>query len=144
MSEVGKTVASDGWKNSIRFLVSGSINTLASWGVYAVLLQFLPYGWSYTIAYGFGIAMAYLLYRFYVFGSKGRRFGPMWVALIYLLQYLLGIALVNVWVRLLGQPALWAPIFCVLITLPLTYVLSRWVFRPQAPAGAPSGRTTNS
>lgn len=138
------TAGERGWKSGLRFLVSGSLNTLASWGVYVLLLEVLPYGWSYTIAYGFGIVLAYLLYRFYVFGRKGRRFGPMWVVLIYLFQYLLGIALVNLWVQFMRQPAVWAPLFSVSISLPLTYFLSRWVFRPQAPDGVQAGRINNS
>jgi putative flippase GtrA len=97
---------------------------------------------SYTIAYAFGIVLAYLLYRFYVFGRKARAFGPMWVALIYLSQYLLGVGLVNVWVQLLRQPALWAPLFSVLISLPLTYLLSRWVF-PSTKSTRTAGKRTN-
>lgn len=135
MLESSSAATSGGCGSALRFLLSGALNTLASWGVYAFLLQVLPYGVSYTIAYAFGIALAYLLYRFYVYGRAGRPYSPLWVVLIYLVQYLLGIGLVNVWVLLLRQPALWAPLFSVAISLPLTYLLSWWVFRPQA-AGA--------
>ena len=136
------TAGSGGWASALRFVISGGLNTLASWGVYALLLEVLPYWVSYTIAYAFGIALAYLLYRTYVFGRKGRPFSPLWVVLIYLLQYLLGMGLVNVWVQVLEQPALWAPLFSVLISLPLTYLLTRWVFQPP-PVGA-SGRKTKT
>jgi putative flippase GtrA len=137
MADAAAAGAAGGFGSGLRFLVSGGVNTLASWGIYALLLRVLPYRWSYTIAFCCGIALAYGLYRFYVFRRKGRSYGPVWVALIYLLQYLLGIALVNVWVEILREPALWAPIFSVLISLPLTYALSRWVF-PQRPVNAAS------
>jgi putative flippase GtrA len=54
--------------------------------------------------------------------------------LIYLLQYLLGLALVSLWVQVFEAPALWAPVFAVAVSMPLTYVLNRWVFRFQGGA----------
>jgi putative flippase GtrA len=112
-----------------RFLTSGAFNTLATYVLYLALLPVLPYRWSYTIAYATGIVLAYLLYRYLVFGSSGGRYGPLWVALIYFFQYLLGLALVSFWVQVLGAPALWAPAFAIAIATPLSYLLNRWVFR---------------
>ena len=117
------------WKSGIRFIASGGINTLATWALYAVLLTVLPYQWSFMIAYVLGIALAYLLYRFFVFRRKGGRLAAVWVAVIYLWQYLLGMALVHAWVRVLVQPQIWAPIFAVAVSMPRTFVLNRWVFR---------------
>lgn len=111
-----------------RFLTSGAFNTFATYILYLALLPVLPYRWSYTIAYATGIALAYLLYRYFVFGTSGGRYGPLWVALIYLLQYLLGLALVSFWVQVLDAPALWAPAFAIAIATPLSYVLNRLVF----------------
>lgn len=122
------------WRNSfVRFLASGGINTLASYLVYLLLLEFLSYRVSYTIAYASGIALAYVMYRYFVFKSSGGRLGPIFVVLIYAIQYLLGLALVTVWVGWLRLPAALAPLFAVALSLPLTFVLNRWVFRPRAP-----------
>jgi putative flippase GtrA len=131
-------------RSGFRFLVAGAVNTALTWGVYALLLHLLPYGWSYTVAYALGIVLAYLLYRCYVFESRGRPYGPVWVALIYLFQYFAGLGLVHLWIRLLGQPAIWAPLFSVLVILPLTYALSRWVFRSATSRRAMPIGTTNS
>lgn len=130
--------------SGFRFLVAGAVNTALTWGVYALLLNLLPYGWSYTVAYALGIVLAYLLYRFYVFESRGRAYGPVWVTLIYLFQYLAGLGLVHLWIQLLGQPAIWAPLFSVLLVLPLTYALNRWVFRSATRKPAMPIGTTNS
>lgn len=143
MSEV-RAASSSGWRRMLRFLASGGINTLATWVLYALLLQVLPYRWSYTIAYLLGIALAYLLYRYYVFGTRGGRFGPLWVALIYLVQYVLGLVLVSFWVQVLRQPVVWAPIFAVLVSLPLTYMLNRFVFRPRADAARRTPKSLTS
>lgn len=119
----------------LRFIASGAFNTLVTYLVYLALLAVLPYRWSYTAAYALGIVLAYFLYRHFVFAREAVRYGPLWVALIYLLQYLLGLALVDVWVRLLHAPAVLAPAFAVLVSLPLTFLLNRRVFR---------GKTGNS
>lgn len=113
----------------LKFLASGAFNTGATYLVYLALLPVLPYRWSYTISYLLGIAMAYMLYRYFVFGTSAGRFGPVWVTLIYLLQYLAGLALVSFWVQGLQAPSILAPAFAVAVTLPLTYVLNRRVFR---------------
>lgn len=134
MNEAGAPARRD-W-SVLRFLASGAVNTLLTWAVYALLLLVLPYRWSYTIAYALGIGLAYLLYRYYVFGRSGGRAGPLWVALIYLLQYLLGLGLVSLWVQVLAAPVVLAPLFAVAVSLPLTYLLNRWVFRARPPGGA--------
>ena len=112
----------------LKFIASGAFNTLASYLLYVALLSFLPYRWSYAISYVMGIALAYVLYRYFVFGRSGGRYGPFWVALTYLLQFVLGLALVSFWVQIIGAPALWAPLFAVSVSMPLSYVLNRWVF----------------
>ena len=140
-----RSASADGsWlRSGFRFLASGGINTVITWALYALLLQVMPYKWSYTISYLAGIALAYMLYRFFVFRRKGGRFAPIWVALIYLFQYLLGLLLVNVWVDELREPQLWAPIFAVVISMPLTYVLNWWVFRSRESGKVLSAGTTD-
>jgi putative flippase GtrA len=118
------------WRNSfLRFVASGAFNTAITYLAYLVLLTFMPYGWSYTCAYLLGIAIAYVMYRYVVFRRSGGRAGPVWVALIYAVQYLLGLSLVHWWVRGLGGAAALAPLFATAISLPVTFVLTRHVFR---------------
>ena len=115
----------------LKFIASGAFNTGVTYLAYLVLLGWLPYRWSYTVSYGFGILLAYVLYRYFVFGESGGRYGPVWVALIYLGQYLLGLVLVSLWVEVLGAPVLWAPAFSIAVLVPISYALNRWVFRPR-------------
>ncbi len=120
----------EGWRTVFfRFLISGAGNTAASYAVYLVLLQFLPYRLSYTLAYAAGILLAYLLYRFYVFRASGGRLGLLFVGMIYLLQYLGGLAVIHVWVEILGYSAFFAPLIAVAATIPVTFALNRLVFR---------------
>jgi putative flippase GtrA len=115
----------------LKFIASGAFNTTFTYLVYLVLLAWLPYRWSYSLSYATGILLAYLLFRYFVFGTSGGRYGPLWVGLIYLGQYLLGLGLVSLWVETLGAPATWAPAFSIAILVPISYVLNRWVFRPR-------------
>jgi putative flippase GtrA len=118
----------------LRFIASGAFNTAFTYLAYLALLGWLPYGWSYSVSYAMGVLLAYVLYRYFVFGRTGGRYGPFWVVLIYLAQYLLGLGLVTLWVELLRAPASLAPAFSIAILVPLSYALNRWVFRPRRDA----------
>ena len=115
--------------NLLRFLASGAANTLASYALYLLLLRFVPYRWAYSLAYAAGVALAYVLYRYYVFKASGGKFGPIMVMVIYFFQYCLGLGLVSIWEQWLGLPVVFAPVFAIALSIPVTYVLSRSVFR---------------
>lgn len=114
--------------SAVRFLASGGFNTLVTYLAYLALLHWLPYRQSYSIAFASGIALAYVLNRYYVFRRPGGTLGPAYVAIIYIGQYLLGLAIVSAWVGWLGGPAKVAPLVAVAISLPLTYLFNASVF----------------
>lgn len=112
----------------VRFLLSGGFNTAVTYVLYLVLLQFFPYWLSYTLTFAFGIALAYFFSRYFVFGMPrgGKRI--FLFPLIYLIQYLAGLLIVFVWVDvLLWHPTL-APLASMALTIPATFILTRWVF----------------
>ncbi len=113
----------------MRFVIPGGGNTLMTWGLYAILLHWLPYHISYMVAYGSGIALAYLLSRYFVFKKNGGSMGPVWVICIYIFQYLLGMSLIGIWVQILHAPAIWAPLFTAVLSFPVVYFFSARVFR---------------
>ena len=43
-----------------RFIVAGAVNTVASYAIFLVLLQFMPYLAAYTIAYVIGVGISYV------------------------------------------------------------------------------------
>lgn len=111
-----------------RFVGSGGFNTALTYGAYLLLLQVLPYGVAYTVSYASGIALAFVLNRFWVFRAPQRRHGMVWHTALYLAQYLAGLGIVLLWVDVLGGPALLAPAVSIVLLLPLTFWLSRKVF----------------
>jgi putative flippase GtrA len=121
-----------------KFLLSGAANTLVTYVFYLWLLNWLPYRLSFSISFFTGIVLAYLLARYVVFQKPAGRLGPVWMLLIYVLQYLLGLFMVTIWVKGLSAPPFLAPIFATLCSLPVTYLLSRRVFRGRHEAGLDS------
>ena len=115
-----------------RFLVSGAFNTLVTYLLYLLLLQFLSYRISYTISYAAGIVLAYELNRVFVFKAPRSLASIAATPLIYLLQYCVGLGVVSLWVEYLGLSARIAPLVAIALTVPLTFVLTRWVFLGRA------------
>lgn len=119
-----------------RFVVSGVLNSVLSYGLYLLLLRTFAYQWSYTLAYVAGIVLAYALQRFFVFQRTGRAMAPLLVAMVYGLQYLLGLAVVWLWSSLLGLPQALAPLAAMALAVPVGYVLNAQVFRGPGPDGS--------
>lgn len=111
-----------------RFLLSGAFNTTATYLLYLALLRFMPYRLSYTISFICGIVIAYILNLSFVFRARGGMKTIALFPLVYLAQYLAGLGVVSLWVELLDWQASLAPIAAIIVTIPLTFVLSRLVF----------------
>ena len=122
----------------VRFLLSGAFNTGVTYALYLALLLALPYWLSYTVAYAAGIVLAYALSRHFVFGTalSGRRM--LAFPFVYVLQYLVGLAVAYLWVGLLHLPAQLAPLAALCVTIPMTFLLSRKLFqaRPRTEAAS--------
>jgi putative flippase GtrA len=112
----------------VRFLLTGGLNTGITYGLYLILLNFFAYTLSYSISYVCGILLAFILSRYFVFkehqGLKSIIFFP----LVYIAQYFFGLLVVWIWVRFLLLPESLAPLAAVILSLPLTYTLSKLVF----------------
>jgi len=100
--------------------------------MYLLLLQFMGYKPAYTVAYIFGIVLGFLLNRLFVFQAHRGWRSLVLYPFVYLAQYLVSLAIVWAWVERLHMPASIAPLFAIVITIPLTYVLSRIVFGKRA------------
>lgn len=111
-----------------RFLLSGGLNTLITYGIYLVLLVILPYQLSYTLAYVSGIFISYGLNRAFVFRSHNGLSSVLLFPLVYLVQYCAGILVLWVSVAKLGIDEVIAPVIVIIVTVPLTFVLTRFVF----------------
>ena len=111
-----------------RFLLAGAANTLLTYVLYLLLLGQVGHRLAYSFAYVAGIGLAYVLGRGFVFRRHDGWRSVLLTPLIYLLQFCVGLAIVEVSITLLGMRAELAPLLAIAATLPLTYVLSRWAF----------------
>jgi len=112
-------------KEILRFLVSGLINTGATYLLYIMLLLLVDYTLAYTFAYVIGIALSYVLYSTFVFKQKMSLKTLIRYPLVYGLQYLLNLILLYLLVEVLDIHASWAMIGSLCITVPVTYITTK-------------------
>jgi putative flippase GtrA len=110
-----------------RFLVVGAVNTGLSYLVYLALLRWVSYRWAYSISYATGIVLSFVLNSRFVFRVplRWRRLLP--YPSVYLVQYLLGLCVVYVGVELLRWDERLMPVAVLVVTVPVSFVLTRWV-----------------
>lgn len=114
--------------SGLRFLLAGGLNTAVTYAIYLGLLKFTSYQISYAIAFVGGIVISYVLGRVFVFKSHQGLRSAIMLPLVYLIQYVIGAAVVWAWVSLLHQQPALAPAISIMATLPLTYFLSKLAF----------------
>lgn len=117
----------------MRFLVAGAINTVVGYLLYVLALQVLPYRLAYTASYALSVMLAYTLNTYFVFQTRWHWRSFVGFPLVYIFQYVVGLATLALLVEQLAVPELVAPLLVVIITIPLTFVASRFVIKGRAP-----------
>ncbi len=112
-----------------RFVLWGAVNTLLGYLVYAVLLLFLPYLLAYTVAFLISIFISYLFNSRFVFNQKLKLSKAVKYPLVYLIQYVVGTISLYLLVEVMRVNQLLAPALVVVLTIPLTYFLSRRIVK---------------
>ena len=120
------------WGRFLRFAACGAANTIASYLIYVLCLRVMPYQAAYTTSYLSGIAVSYVLNARFVFGEPLRLSRALQYPLVYVVQYFLGLAIIYVAIELLGLSAYLAPVAVVLVSLPVTYLLSKFIITRRA------------
>ncbi len=112
-----------------RFLAAGAFNTIAGYAMYLAFHLVLDYRLAYTASYLIGIPVSYWINTKFVFRSTWS-----WKRLaafpsVYLMQYVLGLALIWLFVDHLDIPEKIAPLLAVPVTVPLTFLASRFIIK---------------
>lgn len=113
----------------IRFVFFGGVNTLLGYFIYVILLIFLSYKVSFTIAYVSSIFISYYLNSKFVFNREVSLKKALIYPSVYLIQYLTCMLLLHIFVEILNLSKFIAPILVVLLTVPITYFLSRFIIK---------------
>ena len=111
-----------------RFLVSGGVNTIVTYAIYLALVETAGYGIAYTTSYVCGIVLAFLINRVFVFKEHQGWRSMILFPFVYLAQYLASLFILWIWIERLQQSEATGPILAIIITVPLTFILSKLVF----------------
>ena len=110
-----------------RFLVVGAVNTGLTVIFFEGLRRLVPYLLAYSVAYVTGIVISYILNASFVFRRRKTVKTAALFPLVYVVQYLLGVVLMWLLVEHAGCAPTVSVIVVVVISVPLTFVLSRTV-----------------
>jgi len=113
----------------VRFLFAGGVNTLVSYVVYLALLQFMPYIFAYSMCYFFGVVFSYWLQSKWVFQVDVTAKKFFVFPSVYVVQYALGVVLLAVLVEWFKVPDWISPLIVVAATLPVTFLMSRYLLK---------------
>lgn len=116
-------------RESVRYVLAGGFNTTVTYAAYVALLPFVGYTISYTVTYAAGIVLAYYLSARFVFRRPLQWRHAIQYPLVYLLQYGLGITLTTALVECVHLNAKIAAAVAILLTVPFTFWLSRWIIK---------------
>ena len=113
----------------MKFLIGGVINTAFTYCLYLSLQVILAYQVAYAVAFACGIVFSYWFNAMVVFKTAISWKGLFAFPLVYLVQYLLSAMLLSVFVERLGMSQSIAPLTVIVLTIPVTFVLTRWLLR---------------
>jgi putative flippase GtrA len=110
-----------------RFLAVGSANTLFAYTLYFIFNYFVHYQIAYAGACICGLLFSYWLNTHWVFKEK-----PNWRAflsfpMVYVVQYLIGMVSLHFLVETFGFSEWFSPLIVIVLTIPITFILSRYV-----------------
>ncbi|MED4599485.1 GtrA family protein [Paenibacillus validus] len=112
-------------KQFLLFILLGVLNTGMTYLLYLLMLSFAPYGISYTITYILGIPVSYILNSKFAFKTKLSFRKMFQYPLVYIIQYLINMICMFLLVDLLNIDDKFSPIVVTIITVPVTYLLSK-------------------
>lgn len=113
----------------VKFVIGGVINTAFTFFLYLSLQIVLPYQVAYAVAFAVGIVFSYWFNAIIVFKTHISWKGFFAFPLVYLVQYLISAMLLGFFVERVGVPQRFAPLIVIALTIPITFVLTRWYLR---------------
>lgn len=116
-------------KEFFKFLLVGSVNTGAGYIFYLAFIQLIPYALAYSFSFALSVVVSYALNARYVFNEPLSLKKLLSFPLVYIVQYFFGLCLIYIAVEQLSIPATLAPLLVVVITIPITFLLARFIVK---------------
>ncbi len=125
MAEMARAAPSS-HQQVLRFLFAGGFNTAVTYALFWLLSAAMHPQLAFAVAFGLGIALAYVLNALWVFGSRASWKGAATYPLLYLLTYLINAGFLQLATDWLG----WSPRLGLAVALcvstPISFVLNRY------------------
>jgi putative flippase GtrA len=113
-----------------RYVAAGVVNTAITYVLLLAAMRSMDYRIAYTLVYVVGIALAYVLQSRFVFEVPLQAHKAFGFPVVYLVQYLFGMASLWLLLDVAGLPASIAALLSIALNVPLGFVLSRfWLTR---------------
>ena len=112
-----------------RFLLVGATNTAISYVIYLLLLEFMAYLYAYSVAYGIGIVISYILNSRFVFRQPLSLAKFLQFPVVYFIQYSIGAIILWLFIGQVGMSPEWAMAGVVAVTIPVTFLTSRFILK---------------
>lgn len=116
------------WNEIVRFAVVGVVATALHYLFYYLLLSFVSHNLAYTVGYALSFVCNYLLSSLFTFRVKLSWEKLAGFSLSHLLNYLAGLALLNLFI-LLGLSKTMAPLPVFVLVVPINFLLVRFVLK---------------
>ncbi len=97
--------------------------------MYFILLEFTTYTSAYTVTYLVGMISSFLLNAQFVFKVSINLSNIVSFPLIHFLNFIISIAFIRFLIERAGVSEYLAPLFAVLIVMPLSYLLFKVIFK---------------
>ena len=113
----------------VRFFMAGVFNTAITYLIYLILSYKVYYGLAYTISYLLGIIIMYFLNIIFVFRVTNSARRIFMFPFVYFVQYFLNYCMLYLLVDFAGIEKRIAPIFVIIVSVPVTFFLSRLILK---------------
>ena len=110
-----------------RYVISGVFNTVVTYALLVLAMEWLDYLIAYSIVYVLGIAIGYWLQSRFVFRVPVRWRSAVRFPAVYVFQYVLGASILWSLIRLFQFGPRLAALFAVAVTVPAGFLMSRRV-----------------
>lgn len=111
----------------IRFGITGSLSTLVHYGAYVLALLWMNATFAYTVGYGVGFCVNYVLTTFFTFKKQPSKRNAAGFLASHIVNYLLEIGVLNVMIYF-GMEERLAGILTLIVVVPINFLILRYVF----------------
>ncbi len=111
----------------IRFGITGSLSTLVHYGAYLLALLWISPTAAYTVGYGVGLCVNYVMTTFFTFKEHPSKKNAAGFIASHIVNYLLEISILNLFLYY-GMEKRLAGILVLIVVVPINFLILRFVF----------------